>query len=183
MNTSVLSQYPFSLDYRQKLEQDLGMTPSYITVSELRDLGIQEIWRRLRAIEADRLLIPLEDENAHAVLPLLKIMAGISSARQVSILTAGHKCVTAKRTGLVNDVLTVGRASVAGRLAAAGGQGRPRANAPAVPETAARRHPDRRRPATVRGRLPDRIDYAEADVPRRRRTFLNVSFECTGTIS
>ena len=51
MNTSVLSQYPFSLDYRQKLEQDLGMTPSYITVSELRDLGIQEIWRRLRAIE------------------------------------------------------------------------------------------------------------------------------------
>src|SRR5947207_2986331 len=119
MNTSVLSQYPFSLDYRQKLEQDLGMTPSYITVSELRDLGIQEIWRRLRAIEADRLLIPLEDENAHAVLPLLKIMAGISSARQISILTAGHKCVTAKRTGLVNDVLTVGRASIAGRLAAA----------------------------------------------------------------
>jgi len=119
MSISILSQYPFSAEFRRKLEYKLQAVPTYISMSELRGLSLSQLWARLRSIKADRLLIPLEDENARAVLPFLKIIAGLSSARQIEIIGSEHSPITAKRVTLVHDVFAISYASIVGRSAAA----------------------------------------------------------------
>jgi glycosyltransferase involved in cell wall biosynthesis len=118
MSVSVLSQRPFTAEFRQRLERSLGRVPTYISMWELRTLPLPRIWKHLRSIKADRLLIPLEDENARAVLPFLKIIAGISSARQIEVLDSQQKPVLSGRAGLIRDVLAIGHATVASRVAA-----------------------------------------------------------------
>ena len=118
MSTSVLSPYPFPAESRQKLEQHLELTPYYVSVSELRDLPLSQLLKRVRAIQADRLLITLDDENAKAMLPFLKVIAGLSSAQHIEIMNSEYGCTPAHRLTLIKDFLAISRASVAGRLAA-----------------------------------------------------------------
>jgi glycosyltransferase involved in cell wall biosynthesis len=119
MSCTVLSQYPFSQGFRLRLESNLGDTPSYVSLSELRDLPAAQIWKRLRSIRSERLVIPMEDEDARAVLPFLKLLAGITSARRIDVVGSDLSQSPASRWSLFADVLSISQASVRGRIAAA----------------------------------------------------------------
>src|SRR5947209_18915408 len=101
MSTSVLSPYPFPAESRQKLEQHLELTPYYVSVSELRDLTLSQLLKRVRAIQADRLLISLDDENAKAMLPLLKVIAALRSATHIVIIKPVYGLTPSDRLHLI----------------------------------------------------------------------------------
>jgi len=113
-----LSQYPFSQFYRRKLEADLGDTPVYISLSELRDRPISEIWKRLRSVRGERIVIPIEDEGAIAVLPFLKLLAGVTSASKIQVIFSDLSQSQASRWSLLSDLVSITKASVRGNLAA-----------------------------------------------------------------
>ena len=112
MSTTILSQYPFSQMYRRKLEADLGAAPTYISLSELRDRPISEIWKRLRSVCGERVVIPIEDEGAIAILPFLKLLAGVTSASKIQVIFSDLSQEQASRWSLLSDLLSIARASV-----------------------------------------------------------------------
>jgi glycosyltransferase involved in cell wall biosynthesis len=85
MTTHVLSNYPLSRSYRAKLEIELDCVPEYISVGELRQLPPFGMLRRVRELGEKRLIVSIEDESSHAVLPMLKILAGFSAANTKEI--------------------------------------------------------------------------------------------------
>jgi hypothetical protein len=119
MSCTVLSQYPFSQGFRLRLETKLRDTPVYVSLSELRDLPLAEIWKRLRSIKGERIVLPMEDEDARAILPFLKLLAGITSARRIEVVGSDLSQSSASRWSLFADVLSISQASVRGRMAVA----------------------------------------------------------------
>src|SRR5690348_13865234 len=104
MSCTVLSQYPFSSEFRERLETTLGQAPVYLSVSELRNLSPKEIWKRLRRIESRRIVIPLEDEGAKATLPFLKLLAGLTAARTVEVVSSDFRETRSSRWSLAGDL-------------------------------------------------------------------------------
>jgi glycosyltransferase involved in cell wall biosynthesis len=119
MSCTVLSQYPFSQAFSQKLESHLGQSPTYMSLAELRDMPVGHIWRRLRSIKSESIVIPLEDNDARAVLPFLKLLAGVSSARKIHVIGADLSQVPASRWSLFSDLISISKASLRGGVAAA----------------------------------------------------------------
>jgi glycosyltransferase involved in cell wall biosynthesis len=118
VSTTVLSQYPFSNEFRGKLETTLGQAPTYMLVSELRSLSPSEIWKRLRRIESRRIVIPLEDDGAKATLPFLKLLAGMTPARTIEVVSSDFRETPSSRWSLAGDLSSVTAASARGRFAA-----------------------------------------------------------------
>jgi glycosyltransferase involved in cell wall biosynthesis len=112
----VFSNYPLSADFRRRLELDLGEPPSYLSLPELRQLPLPQIVRRFRGMRGGVLSIPLEDESAKAVLPLLKIVAGFSDARVVEIVRPDLSRERVSRIDSVQAVLALLLASVSAYL-------------------------------------------------------------------
>jgi glycosyltransferase involved in cell wall biosynthesis len=104
--------------YRRKLEADLGDSPVYISLSELRDLSKSKIWKRLRSVRGDRIIIPIEDEGAIAVLPFLKLLAGVTSASKIQVIFSDLSQAQASRWSLLSDLISITRSSIRGGFAA-----------------------------------------------------------------
>lgn len=85
----VLTNYPLSIKYKSRLEQELGLEPHYLTVSEFRHLPIFQVIGRLRYLCGETMLLPLEDENSIAILPILQMMAVMSRAKRIEIVLPG----------------------------------------------------------------------------------------------
>jgi glycosyltransferase involved in cell wall biosynthesis len=119
MSIGVLSQYPFSPEFRSRLEHRVGRVSEYISLAELRDLPKVALWKRLRSLRPERLVIPLEDENSGVVLPFLKLVAAMSSAKQIEIVLPDLTAARARRTSFIRDLGAVIGASGRGRIAAA----------------------------------------------------------------
>jgi len=80
----VLAPYALSADFKQRLEQAVGATPTYLDYGELRRLSPAALVGRLARLDASRLLLPTEDETSRGLLPLLKSMAAIAHARTIA---------------------------------------------------------------------------------------------------
>lgn len=113
-----LAAYPLSTDYRSRLESALGCTPSYRTLTELRQLSLLGMLRELRALRADRLLLPFEDPAAGAILSLLAALAALTPARRLEIVSAELEFSPFGRHRAVGALLNVGWASIRGLLTA-----------------------------------------------------------------
>jgi glycosyltransferase involved in cell wall biosynthesis len=122
MSCTVLSQYPFSQSFRLKLENTLRETPVYVSLTELRDLPLSEIWKRLRSIRGERIVIPMEDDDARPILPFLKLLAGITPARRIEVVGSDLSQSSASRWSLFHDLVSISQASVRGRVAVAASQ-------------------------------------------------------------
>jgi glycosyltransferase involved in cell wall biosynthesis len=110
-----LTVYPLSNGFRGRLEQALSATPVYLSVSDLRSLSPVNAFRRLRALSGARLVLPIEDENSHCILPLLKAVAALSNARQIEVRHPDLRCERISRTELVTGLAALGWASVRAR--------------------------------------------------------------------
>jgi glycosyltransferase involved in cell wall biosynthesis len=70
-------------------------------------------------VDGERILISLEDEDARAVLPFLKLLAAVSPARRIEIINADLQQNDTSRWSLVTDVASIVTTSIRGGLAAA----------------------------------------------------------------
>jgi glycosyltransferase involved in cell wall biosynthesis len=87
MGDFVFSASPLSAQHRKKLEDCLGRALVYLNVSELRQGGLARMVWRLRSLRARRLFVSIEDANAYALLPSLQILAGLSDATRIFLVT------------------------------------------------------------------------------------------------
>ncbi len=71
----VLSIYPLSTSFQEKLEKSLDAPPVYILLSELHQKSLWQLWRSLRNLRAEQLFLPIEYTNIQLFLPLLRVLS------------------------------------------------------------------------------------------------------------
>src|SRR4051812_36302305 len=101
---------PLSVGYRGRLEKSLQTVPKYLPLGELRRLSPTKLVRTLVTLNAERLLLPVEDEDSYAFLPAALALASVSNARHIVIV----------RPDLVTEAIPRWRASarIVGTVAA-----------------------------------------------------------------
>ncbi|GAK46171.1 group 1 glycosyl transferase [Tepidicaulis marinus] len=117
MNYALVA-YPLSRDYRQKLESTLGYVPQYLTVAELRREPLGQLLRRLRKLNARCLVMPLEDVNSRALLPILCGLAAISNAKHLEIVQPDLSRKPLSRMSALGSLVQGAFASISGFTAA-----------------------------------------------------------------
>jgi len=78
--------YPLSSNYRNSLEATFNVSPDYLSVADLRRMSIVGLLRTLWRYPGETLLIPLEDVNSVALLPVLETLSAASGARYIVIV-------------------------------------------------------------------------------------------------
>jgi glycosyltransferase involved in cell wall biosynthesis len=91
MSCHVLSNYPLSTSYKANLEQQIGFVPNYLTVPEVRNRAVLDIVRFLRTLRGDVLIVALEDENSHAILPILEMIAALTRVKRIAVVLPNGK--------------------------------------------------------------------------------------------
>lgn len=79
----ILSSYPLSRDFRDKLARHFGATLRFLDVVELRRSSIGRLLRELRSVRADLLSVAIEDESGNSTLPMLAVVAAVTRAKQL----------------------------------------------------------------------------------------------------
>lgn len=108
----VLSNYPLSLPYRSALEQKLGATPQYHTVSELRQGSVAALFRRLLSIRGDDLHVAIEDESSHALMPIMSMLAAVTRVRRLHATDEAQQSRTLRRVLALKSGLRLIRESL-----------------------------------------------------------------------
>ena len=85
-NCTALTGYPLSSSFRKCLEEMIGFTPDYLSVVDLRWKSIRGLLRILWSRLGETLLIPLEDVNSVALLPVLETLSSASDARRIEVV-------------------------------------------------------------------------------------------------
>lgn len=85
-NSAALVAYPLSRQYRQDLVGILGQEPTYLLLSELRQMSLPRMIRQLRSLNVEVLVIPLEDVNSRAILPVLAAVAAIARSCRLEVV-------------------------------------------------------------------------------------------------
>jgi glycosyltransferase involved in cell wall biosynthesis len=80
-----LTPYPLSRDFGARLDELAGEEVEVVRLAELRRLGATDLVRRLRGLRG-RCFLPVEDENAAALLPVLELLATLSRASTIEVL-------------------------------------------------------------------------------------------------
>jgi glycosyltransferase involved in cell wall biosynthesis len=111
-----LVAYPISGNYRKQLEGLFGEPVSYLTVAELRSKPVLQMVRQLRSLGAERVLIPLEDENSNALLPLLSALSAVCDVRIVEVVDSNLQRRRLHRAAALRSLFQSGVASVAGAV-------------------------------------------------------------------
>lgn len=84
-DTVVLSQYPPSRSYRERIDAAFGHSPHYVSIGDLRQGSLGDLIRNIRAIRCDRLVIAMEDPTSIGGLPILKMVAAATRARRLEV--------------------------------------------------------------------------------------------------
>ncbi|GAB5429119.1 MAG: hypothetical protein Devi2KO_25780 [Devosia indica] len=113
-----LVAYPISGDYRKRLEALFDTPLTYLTVAELRSKSVFQMFRQLRSLGAERLLIPLEDDNSSALLPLLSALAAAADAKVLELVDAKLQRHRILRLAALGSLFRSGLASLGGAIAA-----------------------------------------------------------------
>ena len=74
--------YPLSSESRTRLEQELGLIPEYLKLSELRHMPLLQIAAKLRSARADTLFLVFEDANSYTLISVLGILAAIIPSKK-----------------------------------------------------------------------------------------------------
>lgn len=109
----VLSAYPLSKDYVEHLRQMLGTEITQLTLSELRETSGYRLIQTLWSFRPERLILPIEDENGAALLPITKLLAGFTRARSIQVLSPMDRITEVSRFAIVGDLTRFGWASIA----------------------------------------------------------------------
>lgn len=115
---SALIGYPLSSEYRRKLGVSVGQEPTYMSVAELRRLPVKQLLRSLWKDVGETLLIPLEDANSMALLPVLETLASVSGARSIEVVYPDFTRQKVRRVRAMDRFLRMVNASIASKRSA-----------------------------------------------------------------
>jgi glycosyltransferase involved in cell wall biosynthesis len=108
----LLSAYPLSREYLEVVREKIGGDFDQITLAQLRENGGIELFRAVRRVRPAMLLLPLEDENSVALLPILKFLAAFTGARNIAVVQPGLELRPVSRLSVAADSLRFGFASI-----------------------------------------------------------------------
>ncbi len=113
---AALTVSPLSNRYRAELEALLGEAPRYLSLPDLRRTGPATLLRTLRTL-GPHVVLPVEDESALVLLPVLEILAMVSNARTIEVIEPGlvRRAVTRRQAG--RALFALGWATLLCRLA------------------------------------------------------------------
>lgn len=119
-NSSVLalSAYPLSSEYRVRLEAVLGTNPEYLTLTELRQKSLPAMLGGLIKKKAEKVVLPVEDTEQLAVLPLLTTLAALIRTRRVDVLEPDLSPKQVGRLAALKALASAATASIGGLLVA-----------------------------------------------------------------
>jgi glycosyltransferase involved in cell wall biosynthesis len=114
--TYALTAYPLSHDFRAALEETEGAL-EYLSLPQLRRLGVRELLRTLGRLRGRRCLIALEDVGSESILPLLEVFAVAALPSSIEVAHADGRRERVSRRQVVRTLVRVARASAEGVLA------------------------------------------------------------------
>jgi glycosyltransferase involved in cell wall biosynthesis len=114
--TVAVAAYPLSLDYRRGLEQVLGVRLTYLNLAELRRRPPAQVARMLFSIRA-LCVLAIEDATSYPLLPVLKAVAAISTARSIEIVHPDFRRERVSRGNALRSFASLSRAVLDGRRA------------------------------------------------------------------
>ncbi|NQU58871.1 MAG: glycosyltransferase family 4 protein [Rhodospirillales bacterium] len=83
---AILTAFPPSVLFQDYLSTSLGKEPNTISIYQLKEDGILELFQKLRKINPQHLIVALEPNGDIALLPVLQIAAILSKAKTFSYL-------------------------------------------------------------------------------------------------
>src|ERR1700759_2411397 len=83
---------PLSVGFRGRLEATLQSSPTYLPLAELRRLPTTALVRKLLTLDAERLIIPVEDQDSFGFVPAALALASMANARQIVIVKPDLAC-------------------------------------------------------------------------------------------
>lgn len=93
----VLIKSQLSKSYLDGLRQRYGADIAEQNFSEMQSSAFVTLWRNLRRISPELLLVPVEDENSRCVLPVMILIALATRARRVVLVDAEYEEVSLPR--------------------------------------------------------------------------------------
>jgi glycosyltransferase involved in cell wall biosynthesis len=91
MNVALVA-YPLSEKYRSEFEAGIGGSLEYWKLGEMRRLPWRKLLTQLRASNLDSLYLPIEDPDSLALAPLLKLIAAVSRAKRLILVSPELVC-------------------------------------------------------------------------------------------
>lgn len=86
----ILIKTQLSSEYLDGLRQRYGQDISVQNVSDVQAFATMALWRSLRKISPNLLLIPIEDENSRCVLPIMILIAATTRAKRIAVVAADY---------------------------------------------------------------------------------------------
>lgn len=86
MKQSVMSYYPLTAAFKDRIEARHGAIEQYLPVGKVRNLNLPDIFSHLRQLEGDRLLIAIEHEDSRPLIGPLRLAAMASRAAAVYVI-------------------------------------------------------------------------------------------------
>jgi glycosyltransferase involved in cell wall biosynthesis len=90
LDVCILIKAQLSRSYLDGLRERYGADISIENFSEIQSSAVVTLWRNLRKIAPELLLIPVEDENSRCVLPIMKLIALATRAKRIAVVGADY---------------------------------------------------------------------------------------------
>jgi glycosyltransferase involved in cell wall biosynthesis len=110
----VISNSLLSSEFRARLEARIGTRPGYLLLSSLRRLPLRELISTLRSIRARQLYLPIEDDDAAIIRPILECTACLTRARAIFVLDAELQQTRVRRLSAAVSAAGLALASIDG---------------------------------------------------------------------
>jgi glycosyltransferase involved in cell wall biosynthesis len=115
----ILVAYPFSSDFRKQILTVAGSESEFISVGELRGMGMRRMLNFLRSMRRDAVLyIPLEDPQSESIFPLLFALAALSSVRRITAIGPDCTVHPLRKIQAFGAILRVVHGTISGVIAA-----------------------------------------------------------------
>ena len=116
-NHTLLLGHPVSSRFLQGLQSKFDGQFNTLSLQKLRQLGVLDMIKKLRAEVKPILLVAVEDESSRALIPLLIVMASISSAKKIAIIDGDLQTTYVNGLSSIAYGLKILSASINGFLA------------------------------------------------------------------
>jgi glycosyltransferase involved in cell wall biosynthesis len=111
-NSLILTAYPLSASFESAVRGLWGEQTPVVTAAQLRSQGMAGLLHQLWSIRGDPIVLPIEEENSSALLPVLKLLAACTRSRSICVVHPDMRRETVGRWQIVLDALRFAGASV-----------------------------------------------------------------------
>lgn len=108
----ILTAYSLSALFEHALRDVIGQGAQTVTVAQLRSQGITGLLRQLWSMRGDPIVLPIEEENSSALLPVLKLLAACTRSHSICVVHPDLRCEVVSRWQIAIDALRFASASV-----------------------------------------------------------------------